>query len=76
MSQLGLSASSATVGDTLYWTIDIPGKFRFVYLITDSQSIVYSLHVYSLHIKTILNAIKNATGTSVIFSYKYQLRGR
>ena len=27
VNQLGSSASSATVGDTLYWTIDIPGKF-------------------------------------------------
>ena len=28
VNQLGSSASSATVGDTLYWTIDIPCKFR------------------------------------------------
>ena len=27
VNQLGSPVSSATVGDIIYWTIDIPGKF-------------------------------------------------
>ena len=27
VNQLGSPVSSATVGDMIYWTIDIPGKF-------------------------------------------------
>ena len=41
VNQLGSPVSSATVGDTIYWTIDIPGKFwmfeYFDFLIIDSS---------------------------------------
>ena len=44
VNQLGSSASSATVGDTLYWTIDILGKFQLCWQLQSQELEVWSLY--------------------------------